>query len=209
MKKKKTGEELKKAKQISECAQLFLQLNKGSSDNNNELQDALLAPFPEEDKKCFEESKVVDKLKSAFTAIKDNLGVDLFQLSTGVSSSIEMVEKTLANVLGEVALNINPLGRFVIGVVGNNANPGKDLVKVDKFVAWQDFTKLYPKGFGSQIKSFIDDASPECKDAVKKFLDREDPKSTTQQFFEGLGNIVTVGALQDIMNTQDAKEAIM
>merc|ERR1712110_708161 len=39
---KKTGKELESIKKISECAQLFLQLGKGSKDKNDKLKDALL-----------------------------------------------------------------------------------------------------------------------------------------------------------------------
>ena len=73
------------------------------------MKDALLADFSEENKKCFEDSQVVEKMRAAYKAIKENFKIDLFTVTTG-ARSIEGVIKTTKNFVG--AIENTPLAVF-------------------------------------------------------------------------------------------------
>ena len=103
---KKTGLEKKKLQDLFETAQISLEfenVEKIEASNtifleSRPLMAVLLAKFDEEDVKCLEKNRVIEKLRSVKKVLLDNLGVDLFSIkvmnANGVSSVFDNTDST-------------------------------------------------------------------------------------------------------------------
>ena len=78
------GKELERLKKHFECAEVAIKFQNLGPDREknkfNGLMDILTSNATAEEKQCIEKTKVIEKMTTAFDAIKDTMKVDLYNL---------------------------------------------------------------------------------------------------------------------------------
>jgi len=157
------GEELKSIKKLFECAEVAVQFQNNDKDGKySGLLDVLTTGATDEEKRCLEKTKTIEKLTTAFDAINEHIGLNLYdllgsgQLRGGLFSLITTVADD------------SKAGNFLnlIGIETNPAIPNRCTTYLNKFLKG-DVGALF-RGFFDGLKSFFVEDSPAEEKAMEE-----------------------------------------